>query len=211
VIRRLRQANSIDQVFVATTDAPSDDPIVDLCTDLGVGVFRGSEDNVLERYRLAAHHFGAEVVLRVTADNPLVGPDVIDFVADQHFTTAADFTSTYHSKTFPNGTVVSLFSLEVLEFLTTLQSSRSVREHIVTGIDSLRQAFTVQVLPAPAAWHRADLRYCIADDNDFQVVHHIIEHFADLGIEPNTSDIIRYLDDHQAVRKLNQRAAARGY
>jgi len=211
VIRRVRQAGSIDRVFVATTDAPSDAPIADLCDTLGVGVFRGSEDDVLERYRLAARHFAAEVVLRVTADNPLLGPDVVDFAAAQHFAAGADFTSTYHSKTFPNGTVVSLFTVEVLEHLAALEVPRAVREHIVTGIDTVREAFAVQVLDAPAAWHRYDLRYCIDDDDDFKVVRHIIEHFADQGIEPDTSDIIRYLDEHQAVRGLNQRAAEGGY
>ena len=211
VIRRARLARTVEEVYVATTTADSDGPIVDLCESLSVGVYRGSEEDVLARSADAARHFGIDVVVRITADNPLVGHDVIDYVIDQHVQRGADMTSAYHSRTFPNGTVVSVIGVNVLDYLTGLEAIGSAREHIVTGIDWVRELFIVHVAEAPASWRRPDLRYCIDDDHDLAVVTGLCDALLEGGAEPTTADIIRFLDEHDDLRAINAAAAARGY
>jgi spore coat polysaccharide biosynthesis protein SpsF len=77
VVERSRRAVSVDQVVVATTTDPSDDPIERLCAERGYPFYRGSQHDVLDRYYRAAQHFGADVVVRITADCPVIDPDVI--------------------------------------------------------------------------------------------------------------------------------------
>lgn len=78
LIHRLRACRSLDGILVATSTSPTDDPLVPFCAEEGVPLFRGSEDDVLARYHGAALSVGAELVIRVTGDSPLIDPDTID-------------------------------------------------------------------------------------------------------------------------------------
>jgi spore coat polysaccharide biosynthesis protein SpsF len=211
VIRRSRLARGVEEVYVATTTADRDAPIVDLCDSLSVGVYRGSEDDVLARFAGTVRHFGIDVVVRITGDNPLVGHDVIDYVVDQHFERGADMTSAYHSKTYPNGTIVSVIGVSVIDYLAGLEARGSVREHIVTGIDLVRERFVVHLAEAPEAWRRPDLRYCIDDGDDLLVVRGLCDALFAGGAEPTTAEVIRFLDEHDDLRAINAAAAARPY
>ena len=78
VVERTRRAKTIDRVVVATTTEPSDDPLVELCAQLGCACYRGSLYDVLDRYYQAARQFDASNIVRITADCPLIDPQVID-------------------------------------------------------------------------------------------------------------------------------------
>jgi spore coat polysaccharide biosynthesis protein SpsF len=78
VIRRAQRAASLDMVAVATTHQPDDDSVAELCRQVGAPVYRGSLFDVLDRYYGAAQAFEAEVIVRLTADCPLIDPEVID-------------------------------------------------------------------------------------------------------------------------------------
>lgn len=79
-LERLFRVKHADQVIIATTDHGEEQPIVDLCLRLGVPYFRGSEQDVLSRYYGAATQYGADVVVRITSDCPLIDPAVVDKV-----------------------------------------------------------------------------------------------------------------------------------
>ncbi len=78
VVERTRRAKTIDQVVVATTTDPSDDPIESFCADRNYLFFRGDQHDVLDRYYRAAQAYGAKVIVRITGDCPLIDPEVID-------------------------------------------------------------------------------------------------------------------------------------
>src|SRR5256885_11632865 len=80
VVRRLRRASRVDEVVVATTDTASDDEIRTECARLQVPCFRSSEHNVLDRFFRAAEQFRSDMIVRVTADCPLIDPEVVDEV-----------------------------------------------------------------------------------------------------------------------------------
>lgn len=211
VINRARLARSLDGIFVATTDQAVDDAIVEVCSTVGVEVFRGSESNVLERMLFAARYFGLGSMVRITSDNPLVGADVIDWMVTYHLANSNKMTTSYQSKSFPNGTVISVIDTSALEYLTKETDEQRIKEHIVFGLDALRPFFKVEVVEALSDWRRADLRYCIDTHEDFQVVTALIEHFSGRKHEPSTLEIIEYLDTHPEVRAMNLELALRGY
>src|SRR5574338_858206 len=90
VIERARRASTIDEVVVATTIDTSDDPIVDFCHQRGIAVYRGSVYDVLDRFYGAAKQAGAELIVRITADCPLIDPAVIDQVVAAFYDQSAD-------------------------------------------------------------------------------------------------------------------------
>src|SRR5579859_1898597 len=82
LIERLRRVSRIDQIVVATTDNPADDMIARLAQRLGVGCFRGSEEDVLDRVLRAAQSVAADLIVEITADCPLIDPEVVGHVVD---------------------------------------------------------------------------------------------------------------------------------
>ena len=78
LLHQVSQSSLINQIIVATTTLPQDDVISDYCHELDIDCFRGPSDNVLERYRQAALHFNADIIVRITADCPLIDPAIID-------------------------------------------------------------------------------------------------------------------------------------
>jgi len=78
VVERTRRANTVDEVIVATTTKPTDDSIVNLCLERSYPYYRGSSQDVLDRYYQTARTCNAEIIVRITADCPFIDPDVID-------------------------------------------------------------------------------------------------------------------------------------
>ncbi|MEZ4483752.1 MAG: NTP transferase domain-containing protein [Syntrophotaleaceae bacterium] len=91
IIHRLRQCRTLDRIAVTTSDRPDDDVLVAWCETEGVPVFRGPEDNVLQRFAIAAESLDPEVILRVTGDAPLIDPTVIDLLVNTLLREDADY------------------------------------------------------------------------------------------------------------------------
>lgn len=123
VLERLGRARTLDAVAVATSTEPGDDPVAELCRRLDVPVFRGSEEDVLDRYAGAARRFRADAVVRITADCPLVDPEVVDRVIERFRDAGADYASNTLERTYPQGLDVEVFRREALE-----RAAREARE-----------------------------------------------------------------------------------
>src|SRR5678816_3469510 len=115
VVRRIQRSSSIDDVVIATTDRPADVVVAGEAEKIGVKVVRGDEDDVLDRFRQAAIESGAATIVRVSADSPLVDPEVIDMVVDAFLSHDVDYASNKLEPTFPLGLDVEAFSRDALE------------------------------------------------------------------------------------------------
>jgi spore coat polysaccharide biosynthesis protein SpsF len=135
-VERLRRARRIDMLMVATSVDPSDDPLAAYCEGLGLAVYRGPLDDVLERYRGALERLpGAQAVVRLTADCPLTDPELIDKVIDHHFEAGADYTSnTLGTRTYPHGLDAEVIRPEVLVQAADLAADPYEREHVTPYI-----------------------------------------------------------------------------
>ena len=134
VIRRVQACHLVDAVVVATTVSKGDLPIVKLCAEKGISVYCGSEDDVLDRYYQAAKLFSAETVIRITADCPLMDPQVIEAVVRKHIKDGADYTSNIIDETFPDGEDVEVFSVAALKKAWLEAKLSSEREHVTPYI-----------------------------------------------------------------------------
>lgn len=112
---RLSHAKKVDKVIVATSDDPNCDPVESFCHEHGIGCYRGSEDDLLDRLYQAAKAYGADSVVRVTGDCPLVDPQVTDKVISCYESGDFDYVSNNQMQTFPHGLDVEIFSFKALE------------------------------------------------------------------------------------------------
>lgn len=130
VVVRAKAAKRLEQVIVATTTDPSDDPLVEYLTQLGVTVFRGSVNDVLDRYYQAALTHQASVIVRLTGDCPVLDPALIDqtiglYMADQY-----DYVSNFMHRTYPDGLDTEVFSFAALYTAWRDAKLPSEREHV---------------------------------------------------------------------------------
>ncbi|MBL9130280.1 MAG: aminotransferase class III-fold pyridoxal phosphate-dependent enzyme [Verrucomicrobiaceae bacterium] len=114
VVRRAALAKTVDKVVVATSFDRSDDPVAEWCRDNRVGCFRGSLEDVLQRFTDAALSQGAAHVVRITADCPLIDPRVIDQFVTEHLKTGVEFTTCHIPRGIPDGLDVEVFKIEAL-------------------------------------------------------------------------------------------------
>ena len=135
VYQRVARAASVDRVLLATSSDPSDDPVEELCLEQGFACFRGPLDDVLARYYQGALAHGATQVVRITADCPLIDPELIDQVVATHLESGADYTSNVAPRTVPDGLDTEVLTFETLRRLHRTVVDPVEREHVTLHID----------------------------------------------------------------------------
>ena len=130
VVRRVARAALVEEVVVATTDSPDDDPIVEECRRLPVACFRGNEDDVLDRFQQAATAFQADVVVRITADCPLIDPEVTDLVIRAFLDHRPDYASNTLRRTYPRGLDTEVIAAAALAHASREASEPYQRVHV---------------------------------------------------------------------------------
>jgi glutamate-1-semialdehyde aminotransferase/spore coat polysaccharide biosynthesis protein SpsF (cytidylyltransferase family)/predicted dehydrogenase len=130
VIQRVKRACLIDRVVVATSTSPADDAIEAMCAENGVTCYRGSENDVLDRFYVAARAEKASQVVRITADCPLIDPEVIDRVVRRFQRGDVDYAANFMVRTYPDGLDTEVFSFAALERAWHEASKSSEREHV---------------------------------------------------------------------------------
>ncbi len=168
VIGSVRQAKGVDAIVVATTQKPEDELLAASALELGVEVFRGSEEDVLERFYLAAKAFGAEVVVRLTVDNPLLPAELVDQVVERHLATAADYTCNFLPPSFPDGFEVEVLSMAVLDQLHRNAKKPEEREHVTWYIRTHPEEFHIENVAAEV--DRSDLLLSVDTPDDLERV-----------------------------------------
>jgi len=142
LLDRIDAVDEIDHVVVATSDNPEDDRLVSWLKSRGLSYFRGSEDDVLSRFYLCARKFSPELVVRITADDPLKDPGVISrairiIQADSEI----DYCSNTLKPTYPEGIDIEVFKLDALKAAYSSAVTASDREHVTPFIWSQPENF----------------------------------------------------------------------
>lgn len=118
VINRLKKSTLIDEIIIATSEDPNNQPLIDFCIKNGTSYFVGSEDDVLDRYyqTAKANNINDEdIVIRITSDCPLIDPFVVDKVIEEHISTNNDYTANVIECTYPDGLDCEVFNFSILK------------------------------------------------------------------------------------------------
>lgn len=175
LLDRLRRAKRVDDVMVATSDDPRNDPLAEYVRGLGVDVFRGSENDVLDRYYRAARQAGADIVVRITGDCPLIDPELVDEVIALYTTSKVDYASNIQPPSYPDGLDTEVFSFSALEKAWQAARAPREREHVTPFLRESRE-FT-------RANHRNNgrdesaERWTVDEPEDFEIVERVFTHF----------------------------------
>jgi spore coat polysaccharide biosynthesis protein SpsF (cytidylyltransferase family) len=178
VLARTSRVRRHGRLIVATSDLEQDDRIAAWCADAGVDCIRGSERDVLDRYRQAARLAGADIVVRVTADCPLLDPWLLDSVIETHMREGADYVTI---DGLPRGLAQETLSRDALEASWLDATDPGDREHVITYAAGRPGRFKVVILPPPAGLELPDWRITLDDDHDLRMLRRLAE-ITDRGV-----------------------------
>jgi spore coat polysaccharide biosynthesis protein SpsF len=172
VVERTRQAKLVDLVAVATTVDPADDAIEAWCKESGTAFYRGSMFDVLDRFYQAAKLFSADVIVRVTADCPVIDPQVIDETIEAFHANQADFAANRlpppWGRTYPIGLDTEVCSFAALERAWKEASEAHEREHVMPylyDVDGRFKVFQINTSPDYGA-----LRWTVDTPEDLEFI-----------------------------------------
>lgn len=172
---RLINSKSIDQVVVATSELPSNDPIFDFCNSHNIKCFRGSEDDVVDRVYNAAIAFKADTIVAVTGDCPLVDPEIADRVINEFLRHRPHLCATSPSYTYPDGFGSEVLSMQTLKLIHQEAKGAMEREHLTVFLRKNRPRFQIRFLENPAYCPFSDLHLSVDDEHDFELVRKIFK------------------------------------
>jgi spore coat polysaccharide biosynthesis protein SpsF len=202
VVSRVYQAEMLDEVVVATSDNVSDDSVAALCEQEGIPCFRGSENDVLDRYYQAARWLGADRIVRITADCPLIDPVVVGKVVAVYLDGGCDYASNTIERTYPDGLDTEVFSFEALERAWREARLMSEREHVTSYIWKNRGLFKLRQVTQEA--DLSDLRWTVDEPEDLEFVRRVYEHLYQPDQVFLMEDIVRLLERHPELLEINQ-------
>lgn len=200
-LERLRRCRCIDQLLVATSDDPSDQPISKLCAAEAVACFRGSLDDVLDRYYQAAKPFRPSHVVRLTGDCPLADPELIDRVIEFHLQGGYDFVSNAIEPTFPDGLDAAVFRFRLLEQAWREAQLPSEREHVTLFMRHHPERYKIGSYKGSP--DRSYLRWTVDKPADFTFVSTIYERLYSGKPDFGSEDIYRLLEEEPELLRLN--------
>ena len=204
VILRCRQARNVSRIIVATTDLPADRAVAELACSLGVLVFCGDELDVLLRYVKTCREFKIKVLVRITADCPLIDPSIIDEVIERYRKKSADYVFT---RNYPNGLgaaeLMTRIALERSASETTM-SQTYYREHVMTYMLDHPEKFSLGIEDAPIELRKPAIHLSVDEPDDLELVRRIASHFYP-RTDFSTADILNFLSTHPDLEALSRR------
>lgn len=205
LLERLRRASTLDMIIVAMTQREEDDPLQAFCDEAGVASYRGDENDVLGRFHhaLASRAPGAQTVVRITSDCPLLDPEIVDNQVSYFLNNRDrfDYVSVGKAPKLPNGASVEVFSRGALERAFSEATQAYDREHVTPFIQAPDHGFHLGVTPTDILAPEA--RLSVDTEADFEVVRLIFEALYPANPAFSLADVLHYLEAHPEVAAIN--------
>lgn len=196
-IERLKKSKYIDEIILATSDKEQDDKLVDVVNQYNIKIFRGSEENVLERYVQCCKKYNGDIIIRITGDCPFVDPVIVDNVITKFIMYKYDYVRLDVPNTFIRGFDVEVFTKETLSKTYNIVNEtygniiNKYKEHVTLFIYENKELFNIGYVIGEKEFYR-NYRVCVDTIEDFYVVENIIENLKEEELK--FSNIVDYID-----------------
>jgi spore coat polysaccharide biosynthesis protein SpsF len=201
VLNRLGRSWLIQESVVATTIEPADDAIVEHCERTGRKVFRGSEQDVLDRYYQAAKYVNADVVVRITSDCPVIDPEVTDGTIRAFLDRHADYASNVLVRTYPRGLDTEVMTVQALERAWRESNKPHQREHVTPYIYENPSEFKLHGIENDTDCSRH--RWTVDTPEDLELLRAIYERFGgrdDFGWR----EVLKLVESDPSLAEINR-------
>ena len=171
LLERLNMCEAVDEIIVATTDLPVDDKLANLVEDNGFIVIRGSDNDVLARYKLAAEATTANILVRVTADCPFVDPQLLSNILDEFDRQDVDYLSNNNPPTYPDGLDLEVFNRDALLMADLQCKDMQQREHVTPW---MRESGALKIGVFQHDEDLSNYRWTVDEPEDLEVIRGVV-------------------------------------
>lgn len=200
VVARCRKIKGVDEVIVATSSLPKDDAIAKWCEGNFVAYYRGSENDVLDRYVQCAKFHKPDYVMRVTSDCPFVDFEMASEMVEFAKSTRVDIIDI--AKDLPRGLAVEIISYDALCRIHDISTELRHREHVTYYAYEFKDEFIRESYEPPANRQYPKLRITLDTGEDYKLCNTLAKHFNDIFI--SSAAIVEFLNNTPEVAKINE-------
>ncbi|TAN45982.1 MAG: acylneuraminate cytidylyltransferase [Nitrospirae bacterium] len=200
-VNRVRKSRLIDKIVIATTENAGDNSIEELAKHIGIDCFRGSENDLLDRYYRCAKKYHADVVVRATPDDPFVDHEIIDRAITIFKDSSVDFVNNHFEPTFPEGLDIEVYSIEALEKAWGEARLLSEREHVFPYFQNHPEEFKIIVFKQAKDY--SYLRWTIDYMCDYEMTRTVYDYLYEKNPVFLQDDILRLLETHPEIMRMN--------
>lgn len=209
-LSRIKKSKGIDKVVLATSSDEGIEVLSPLAKNLNVEFFKGSTDDVLDRFYQAAKHSKAEIVVRLTSDCPLVDPQMLDEMLLMFKKHPVDFMSSNFAAKLPDGFDIEIMTFQALEAAWKQASLKTDREHVTPYIireSDLGGGHLFKAEKIDFTHNDSDLRVTLDYEEDLDLLNKVVQA---IGPDKSKDEYIQYLRQHPEVVQINKAAAQKG-
>ena len=203
-LERIKRSELLDGIVVATSIDASDDELADLLQREGYEVYRGSLDDVLDRFIGVIDRYQPDVVVRLTADCPLVSSQVLDLVISTFLNSKNDYVSNTLTPTFPDGLDIEVVSAKVLQEVNRISEDAHEREHVTLGVYRRPKQFAIENVAGER--DLSSLRWTVDVPEDLIFVESVYLELYEKNPNFEVDDILELLDRHPNLSRTSQDA-----
>jgi spore coat polysaccharide biosynthesis protein SpsF len=204
LVERLRAVPAVNDIVLATTINLLDDELERFAARLGLACFRGSEDDVLSRVLGAAQSVGADVIVEITGDEPIVDPLIVEQAIRLFLWNDCDYCSNVNVLSYPVGMDVQVFRLETLRRSAAMTNDPADREHVSLHMRTHPEIFRQLHLVAPPDLTWPELELTLDEHEDYLLLKNVIEHFGPDKPLFSCRDVVQLLRDKPSWAELNR-------
>ncbi len=201
-IERLKTCKLIDDLVIATTVESQDDLIVEFCEKYNVAVYRGSENNVLERYYEAWRQFGGDVIVRLTSDCPIIDSCIVDNTINYYMKHSFDYVSNTVERTFPRGLDTEVFSSTTLEDTYHKATLDRDKEHVTAYIYTHPDEFKLGSYKGEIDFSK--YRWTVDTKEDFELIRHLLEAYSGREKQLTLATGVELMKEHPNWFEINK-------
>jgi spore coat polysaccharide biosynthesis protein SpsF len=203
MVERLRHVAALDAIVIATTVNAADDAVAALAGELGVGCWRGSEDDVMARVLDAATDAQADTIVELTGDCPLIDPRIVADVIAAYRLANVDYAANILTRSYPIGMDTQVFARAVLADAATRTSDPADREHVSLYIYRHPERYRLLDLPAPPELSRPELRLTLDTPEDLEVIRAVFAALRPRRADFSLAEMLAFLDAHPEIAARN--------
>ncbi len=199
----LQESKFINRIVVATSTNAENDKLVNFLEKKHIEYFRGSENNVLDRYYKIAKKLKADFIVRVTGENPLIDVSFIDKGIAKIQNGKFDYVSNNYPRTFPLGLDFEVFTFDTLQRIKKLAKNRDDLEHVSLYLKKQRNQFKTSNTPAPKTKTFPNWRLTVDTPDDYKLIKKIFKFYKNKTII-NYNDVIFLLNKNIQWLDINK-------
>ncbi len=204
MIERLRRSRYLDDIIIATTTNKDDDIIEDLAHRIGVGIFRGSESDVMGRVLGAANSARADVIMETMADTPFIDPELVDRGIEEFYLSGVDYAANCLIDTYAVGFEVQVFPIKILADAASRTDDIVDRTHVSYYIYKHPELYRSLNWEAPPELRAPEFRMTLDEESDYLAITKVADALYPVNPDFGAKEVTEYLRSHPEVAMINK-------